>query len=583
MTAQLSPLGVQKFYDNNGNPLAFGLLYTYAAGTTNAQASYVDSTQTTQNTNPIQLNFRGECNLWLDPTLTYKLLLTDSAGNTIPNWPVDNVPGGPFITATGSVTVPVSLIPTPTNTFSLGNSTHSWSQLYLGANASPALDTVSGIIGYYPRTAAEITAGITPSDFAYPTWDVRRMGVVGDGTTDDTTALQRCFTVGGEWKIPSGAQVRCTGTITCVKAVRLYSDTSMSPAPPNSVPPTQAFLLHDFNGTFFDLVGNVTDDKIGAGFAFERVTFLQINGNGTGASGTCIRSYGSSGIRCPWLRVSNCNIEQGSGKNDFTWNFDIDGTNAVAPNNDRDIWIEKMRLVSGTNATGCIRLAGVANVYLHNLEANLTKADLLVTGTDGTHLSQNIVITGCSWNNINLDWCQNVYGAGNGVSTVTATANTTDVNLGCDTGAGAPSISSATRTTIRGREAASGKYVTRSTNNVRIEVGTSTPVEISGPLQINTNPAQSGDVRLANAAMIMGRNNANTGDVQIARVATNDRVQIANADNCVLGGTGKAVGFYGTAGNTLQTVSGSRGGNAALASLMTALSNLGLFTDGTTP
>lgn len=39
------------------------------------------------------------------------------------------------------------------------------------------------------------------------------------------------------------------------------------------------------------------------------------------------------------------------------------------------------------------------------------------------------------------------------------------------------------------------------------------------------------------------------------------------------------VAFYGSALVTKQTVTGSRGANAALASLLTALSNLGLITN----
>lgn len=42
------------------------------------------------------------------------------------------------------------------------------------------------------------------------------------------------------------------------------------------------------------------------------------------------------------------------------------------------------------------------------------------------------------------------------------------------------------------------------------------------------------------------------------------------------------VGFYGTAQTAKQTVTGSRGGNAALASLLTALENIGLITDSST-
>jgi hypothetical protein len=43
-----------------------------------------------------------------------------------------------------------------------------------------------------------------------------------------------------------------------------------------------------------------------------------------------------------------------------------------------------------------------------------------------------------------------------------------------------------------------------------------------------------------------------------------------------------AFGFYGSTGTSQQTVTGSRGGNAALASLITALANTGLIVDGTT-
>src|ERR1700733_3732200 len=121
MTAQLSPTPIFKAFSNDGQPLAYGFLTTYAAGTTVKQATYIDSTQTTQNSNPIRLNFRGECALWLDPTLTYKFVLTDFFGNTIPGYPVDNIPGG-----FGAGGFNFDLIPNPTNTYTLGSPTNSW-------------------------------------------------------------------------------------------------------------------------------------------------------------------------------------------------------------------------------------------------------------------------------------------------------------------------------------------------------------------------------------------------------------------------------------------------------------------------
>ena len=203
MTAQLSPTPVQQFFDNNGEPLFRGTLTTYAAGTTTPQATYVDSTQTTQNTNPIVLNFRGECNLWLDPLLSYKFILKDFFGNTI--WTVDNIAGGSI-----PALINQNLIPNPTNTYTLGNSTHSWAQLYLGANASPVLDTITGTIGYYARTAAEIAAAVTPANYSYQPLNVKRYGAKGDGVTNDWQAIKNALSVvaqmgGGRIVIPDGA------------------------------------------------------------------------------------------------------------------------------------------------------------------------------------------------------------------------------------------------------------------------------------------------------------------------------------------------------------------------------------------
>jgi len=53
-----------------------------------------------------------------------------------------------------------------------------------------------------------------------------------------------------------------------------------------------------------------------------------------------------------------------------------------------------------------------------------------------------------------------------------------------------------------------------------------------------------------------------------------------NVKNLSLGPA--AIGFYGTSPQTKQTITGSRGGNAALASLLTGLAALGLITDSTT-
>lgn len=97
-TVNLAPLAKQRFVDNNGAPLAGGKIFTYQAGTTTKQASYTDSTGAMPNANPILLDSRGECSIWLDQSLVYKLVVapaTDTDPPTNPFWTVDNVSASP--------------------------------------------------------------------------------------------------------------------------------------------------------------------------------------------------------------------------------------------------------------------------------------------------------------------------------------------------------------------------------------------------------------------------------------------------------------------------------------------------------
>lgn len=88
MSASLSPLPKLQFFDANGNPLVGGRLYTFAAGTTTPLDTYTDATGTIAASNPIVLNGRGECEVWLGGA-PYKFRLETSAGVEV--WTVDNV------------------------------------------------------------------------------------------------------------------------------------------------------------------------------------------------------------------------------------------------------------------------------------------------------------------------------------------------------------------------------------------------------------------------------------------------------------------------------------------------------------
>jgi hypothetical protein len=179
--SQLAPTPVFRGVDAFGFPLYLGQLGTFVAGTNTPQVTYKDSLQIATNTNPVILNPRGECNLWLDPTKAYKFVLSDALGNLI--WTVDNI-------TIGNANPSFNLIPTVDNLFTLGSPTFSFANLYLGVNHAPALDTVTGNIGYYARTAAEIALSITPVAFSYPPGHVYRYGTnTVPGTTDMTAVI----------------------------------------------------------------------------------------------------------------------------------------------------------------------------------------------------------------------------------------------------------------------------------------------------------------------------------------------------------------------------------------------------------
>jgi hypothetical protein len=74
----LSPFGNgQQFFDNNGIPLAGGLLYTYQAGSSTPLVSYTDNGGTVANANPIVLDASGRTpqEIWLLTGYSYKFVL----------------------------------------------------------------------------------------------------------------------------------------------------------------------------------------------------------------------------------------------------------------------------------------------------------------------------------------------------------------------------------------------------------------------------------------------------------------------------------------------------------------------------
>jgi hypothetical protein len=88
MAGTIAPIGRHQFFTDAGVPLAGGLLYSYASGTSTPATTYSDAALSVANANPLVLDAGGRGTIFLAAT-SYKFVLKSSAGVTI--WTVDGV------------------------------------------------------------------------------------------------------------------------------------------------------------------------------------------------------------------------------------------------------------------------------------------------------------------------------------------------------------------------------------------------------------------------------------------------------------------------------------------------------------
>lgn len=88
--ANLSPFPVMQFLDQNGEPLANGKVYTYAAGGPSDElVTYDDAGEGTPNPIPVVLDSAGRAPIWINESQRYYWSLTDSKG--VEQWTADNI------------------------------------------------------------------------------------------------------------------------------------------------------------------------------------------------------------------------------------------------------------------------------------------------------------------------------------------------------------------------------------------------------------------------------------------------------------------------------------------------------------
>ena len=84
MTVTLSMLAgaAAQFFDNSGNPLSGGKIYTYNAGTTTPENTFTSVNGLTSHSNPIILDSAGRVSnggqIWLTTGVGYKFIIKNS-------------------------------------------------------------------------------------------------------------------------------------------------------------------------------------------------------------------------------------------------------------------------------------------------------------------------------------------------------------------------------------------------------------------------------------------------------------------------------------------------------------------------
>lgn len=207
-----SPVPVQQFADQNGVPLAGGKLYSYISGTTTPLATYTDSTGTTPNTNPIILDSAGRANIWIVPGSVYRFTLYDAAGNLV--WQKDGITSVSL--ANGGI---IGGTFTGSPTFS-GNPTFSGSPTFSGNPAFSGNPTFSGS----PTVAGNgISSTVALPVIASQVFNLKAYGAKGDGTTDDSAALQAAVNAAHTASPSGGAVLVPPGTYKIVTPPTMYS------------------------------------------------------------------------------------------------------------------------------------------------------------------------------------------------------------------------------------------------------------------------------------------------------------------------------------------------------------------------
>lgn len=253
MSVFLSPVGGAgaQFFDNNGNPLTGGKLYTYLAGTTTPQVTYTTSAGNVAHANPIVLDAAGRVSssneIWLADNLIYKFVLKDSNDVLIATW--DNVNGINDVNSTGVAFT------------GFKGQTGTVQDLADGDGAD--------WIGFQ-QAEVNSTARST-QDKMRDVVSVKDFGAVGNGIINDTFAIQNAINTGKRVYFPAGTYL-CNINIINRTILEGEGSTKTIIKPFNSTVAAITYAFIDAGWSYHSEIHGIgfqgINTKTGVGFTF---------------------------------------------------------------------------------------------------------------------------------------------------------------------------------------------------------------------------------------------------------------------------------------------------------------------------